>query len=46
MYGQYLGAVEKKGVNPPLCVVREVWVSKIYPFQDILFTTLWKGEEN
>ena len=39
LYGKYLDACVKIGVNLPSFVVRKIWVSIRYPFQPILFVT-------
>ena len=39
LYRKYIDAVSNIGVYPNSYVVHEVWVSKRYHFQSILFTT-------
>ena len=40
IHGKYIETFGKIGLNLPSCVVHVVWVSTIYTFQDIIFTTL------
>ena len=40
---QYISAVRNIGVNPPYCVLSELWVSTSYLFQDTFSTTFLGG---